>query len=243
MKVIPRDLASAFPFAFLAFWSAFRLSAPSFLPASRWKLFFSWLKRSAGSSQTIQGQCEAVSPSRRRRNLICQIKKWLMCFFNTWHIFWLLKHTGITEVSALPSLYTEIPELLKCQCTAITKVHSLLLMSSSTSTFSPSCSFKNFKRTIWKVLTFTSREACPGAFFMSVSIVSSILSSQNGKPHVIRKVESLALPLVCHLVGITNASHLKHTAFNEHSGKTFSLGVHVTYLHLHCWHDNHKFVV
>ena len=55
MKRIPQDLALPFPFAFLAFWSAFLLSARSFLPASLWKLFFSWLERSAGSSQTIKG--------------------------------------------------------------------------------------------------------------------------------------------------------------------------------------------
>ncbi len=59
-------------------------------------------------------------------------------------------------------------------------------MSFPTSTFSPSCSFKCFKSKwdgAWKVLTFISREACPGAFFfMRVSIVSSILSSQNEKP-------------------------------------------------------------
>ena len=41
-------------------------------------------------------------------------------------------------------------------------------------------------------------------------------------PHALRKVESLALPLVCHLVGITNGSHLIHKAFIEPSGKTIS---------------------
>ena len=50
----------AFPFAFLTFWSAFLLSAPSFLPAS---LFFSWLERSAGSGQT-KGQNESLSRSQ-----------------------------------------------------------------------------------------------------------------------------------------------------------------------------------
>ena len=46
------------------------LLLPSFLPAALWKHFFSWLKRSAGSSQTIKGQCEAVSPSRRRTSFV-----------------------------------------------------------------------------------------------------------------------------------------------------------------------------
>ena len=63
MKCIPQNLGFAFPFAFLAFWSAFLLSARSFLPAS---LFFSWVERSAGSGQIIKGQYESLSRSQRR---------------------------------------------------------------------------------------------------------------------------------------------------------------------------------
>ena len=45
---------------------------------------------------------------------------------------------------------------------------------------------------------------------------------QCGRLCVQRTVELLALPLVRHLVGVTNTSHLVHKAFIEHSGKTFS---------------------
>jgi len=41
-------------------------------------------------------------------------------------------------------------------------------------------------------------------------------------PHAVRKVELLAVPLVCHLAGITKGSHLVRKAFIEHSGTTFS---------------------
>ena len=104
MKVIPQDLALAFPVAFLPFWSAFLSSARSVLPASLWKLFFSWLKRSAGSSQTIKkGQCESVSPSRRRRRRTSFLKKKkrLMLFVNTWNVYF-LKHRGIMDVVCTP---------------------------------------------------------------------------------------------------------------------------------------------
>ena len=78
------------------------------------------------------------------------------CFLS---MFWFLKHRGIMEVVCS----VEIPQLLKCPCTAITNVPSLLS-----------------DVLVWKALTFISREACPGAFFfMSVSSISSILSSQN----------------------------------------------------------------
>ena len=40
--------------------------------------------------------------------------------------------------------------------------------------------------------------------------------------NVLGTVELLALPLVCHLVGITNGSHPTHKAFIEHGGKPFS---------------------
>ena len=95
----------------------------------------------------------------------------------------------------------------KCPCTAITNVPSLLS-----------------DVPVWKALTFISREACPGAFFvMRVSSISSILSSQNQdstSPHA--QAELLALPLVCHLLNIATGNHLMHKGFIEHSGKTFS---------------------
>ena len=96
-------------------------------------------------------------------------------------------------------------------------------MSPSTSTFSPSCSFKTFKRTwgaMWKVLRFH----IPRSMFWSIlhECIHCQLNSVQPKqsPHAIRKVELLAARLVCHLVGITNRGHLMH-AFIEHSGKTF----------------------
>ena len=104
MEVIPQDLALASPFAFPAFWSAFLLSARSFFPASLWKLFFSWLKRSEGSSRTInKGQCESVSRSRRRRRRRTSLvkKRIGICFFNTLN-FYFLKHRGIMEVVCTP---------------------------------------------------------------------------------------------------------------------------------------------
>ena len=96
-------------------------------------------------------------------------------------------------------------------------------MSPSTSTFSPSCSFKNFKRTwgaTWKVLRFHIPRS------MSWSILHECIHCQlnsvqpKKSPHAIRKVELLPARLVCHLVGITNGGHLMR-AFIEHSGKTF----------------------
>ena len=127
MKVIPQDLASAFPFAFLAFWSAFLLSAPSFLPSSiTLETLLLLVEKISGVKPDHQRAMRSSISILKKKNNICKIKKWLICFFNTWNIFWLLKHTGITEVSALPSLYTEIPELAKRQYTAITNVHSLL---------------------------------------------------------------------------------------------------------------------
>ena len=59
---------------------------------------------------------------------------------------------------------------------------------------------------------------------------------QCGRLYVQRTVELLALPLVCHLVGITNGSHPMHNAFIEPGSKPFPR-LHVIYLHLHCWHE------
>ena len=45
---------------------------------------------------------------------------------------------------------------------------------------------------------------------------------QCGRLYVLRTVGLLALPLVCHLVGITNGNHPTRKAFIEHGGKPFS---------------------
>ena len=45
---------------------------------------------------------------------------------------------------------------------------------------------------------------------------------QCGRLYVLRTVGLLALPLVCHLVGITNSNHPTRKAFIEHGGKPFS---------------------
>ena len=65
---------------------------------------------------------------------------------------------------------------------------------------------------------------------------------QCGRLYVLRTVGLEALPLVGHLVGITHGSHPMHKAFIEHGSKPFSR-LHVIYLHLHCWHDKHKFLL
>ena len=64
---------------------------------------------------------------------------------------------------------------------------------------------------------FTSRD-----YSWVYPLPAQFCPTKRESPHAIRKVELLAVPLVCHLAGITNRSHLMHKAFVEHSGKTCS---------------------
>ena len=72
MKCIPQNLGFAFPFAFLAFWSAFLLSARSFLPASQFFLLSGKISGLRPDHQRAIRITISIS-KKRRKNVICQI--------------------------------------------------------------------------------------------------------------------------------------------------------------------------
>ena len=62
---------------------------------------------------------------KKKKNVICQKKKWLI-WFSILEMSTLSNTEESWKLSVLPSLYMDIPELVKCQCTEITNVRSLL---------------------------------------------------------------------------------------------------------------------
>ena len=127
MEVIPQDLALAFPFAFLAFWSAFLLSARSSSITLETLLLL--VEKIRGLKPDHQkGQRESVSRSRRRRRRrrtsFVKNRRGI-CFFNTWNVYF-LKHRGIVEVVCTPLFVHGHSWVVKCQCTAVANVRGLL---------------------------------------------------------------------------------------------------------------------
>ena len=232
MEVILQDLALAFPFAFLAFWSAFLLSARSFFQhhsgnssSLGWKYQRAEARPSkkGNANQYMDLEEEEEGRRRRRKRTSFVKKKVAHLFFNTWNVYF-LKHRGVMEVVCTPLFVHGHSRTHNMSMQQSPTLVIFFLMSSSTSTFAASCSFKNFKRTwgaTWKVPRFHIPRS------MSWSSIHERIHCQlnsvqpKKSPHAIRKFELLAVPLVCHLVGVTNGSHLKHKAFIEHSGKTF----------------------
>ena len=126
MEVIPQDLALAFPFAFLAFWSAFLLSARSSTITLETLLLLVEKDQRAQARPSKRATRISISISKKKEEEERHVKNRLgICFFNTWNVYF-LKHRGIVEVVCTPLFVHGHSWVVKCQCTAVANVRGLL---------------------------------------------------------------------------------------------------------------------
>ena len=149
-KLYCKTMALAFPFAFLAFWSAFLLSARSFFQhhsgnssSLGWKYQRAEARPSkkGNANQYMDLEDEEEKKKKKKKNVMCQKKKGGPSVFQ--YLKCLLSQTQRSHGSGLYSALCtwDIPRTHNMSMQQSPTLVIFFLMSSSTSTFAASCSF------------------------------------------------------------------------------------------------------